>query len=297
MPDNTTSNRIVHPDAPSGITKPVAHTSMPNFGLVIIGDEILSGKRSDKHIPQVISMLTERGLSLSYVHLQADNRNNLTKLFSQLFASNDVVFCCGGIGSTPDDHTRQAAATALDVSLSPHKDAIKLIKTRSRQIAQEKGIVFDINSNENQQRLQMGYFPQGAQLLPNPYNSIAGFSYQHMHFCPGFPVMAHPMIAWVLDTYYAQWQKHSNFVEYALIVQGAGEARLTTLMQQIESNYSDVKVFSLPSIKHPQYGAHIELGTKGTSPQALHAFEELQTALTNMQITFTIVSKPTITAK
>lgn len=282
---------INHPDAPSGIAPPAAHAHLPSFGLLVIGDEILSGRRSDKHVSHVINMLAQRGLALSYVHMQADNRGRLTALLQQLFTSGDVVLCCGGIGSTPDDHTRQAAAAAWGVDVAPHLDAIALIETRARQMAHDKGTAFDIHTQENQQRLQMGYFPQGAQLLPNPYNRIAGFSCGHVHFCPGFPVMAHPMMAWVLDTYYPQWQQQRNWVEYSLIVQGAGEAHLTSLMQQIERNHPTVKIFSLPSISHPQYGAHIELGTKGTQPQALAAFNDLQTALGTMDIPCTIIQK------
>lgn len=288
---NTQHQRIAHLDAPNGIKPPVTHTSLPTFGLLVIGDEILSGKRSDKHVPQVISMLTTRGLALSYVHILGDNQVSLTKLLQQLFNSNDVVLCCGGIGSTPDDRTRQAAAAALGVNITPHHDAIALITARAQKIADDKGIEFDINSNENQQRIQMGHFPQGAQLLPNPYNQIAGFSCGHAHFCPGFPTMAHPMLEWVLDTYYLQWQQKSNWVEYSLIVQGAGEAHLTSLMQQIERIHPEIKIFSLPSINHPQYGAHIELGTKGEQAQALAAFKALQMALTQMDIQFSIASK------
>lgn len=288
---STRKQRIMHPDAPSGITPPAAHAHLPNFGLLVIGDEILSGRRNDKHIPHIITMLAQRGLALSYVHILGDDQTRLTQLLRQLCTSNDVVLCCGGIGSTPDDRTRQAAAAALGVEITPHPDAIALITTRAQEMAHEKGIAFDSNSPENQQRLQMGYFPQGAQVLPNPYNRIAGFSCGHMHFCPGFPAMAHPMLAWVLDTYYPQWQQQRNWVEYSVIVQGAGEAHLTNLMQRIEHDHPEIKIFSLPSISHPQYGAHIELGTKGAQAQALAAFEALQAALTQMDIQFTIAPK------
>jgi molybdopterin-biosynthesis enzyme MoeA-like protein len=80
---------------------------------------------------------------------------------------------------------------------------------------------------------------------------------------PGFPVMAWPMIEWVLDTYYRHLFKSSAWIEKSVIVFGAMEATLTPLMEDIERNFAGVKVFSLPSVDHPQYGRHIELGVKG----------------------------------
>ena len=90
-----------------------------SFGLIIVGDEILSGKREDKHLAKVIALLGARGLALSWVELLGDERARIAAELKRVFASGDIVFCCGGIGATPDDHTRQAAAAALDVPLVP----------------------------------------------------------------------------------------------------------------------------------------------------------------------------------
>ena len=80
---------------------------------------------------------------------------------------------------------------------------------------------------------------------------------------PGFPVMAWPMMEWVLDTHYAHLFRQSAYVEKSVIVFGAMEATLTPLMEDIERLHAGVKVFSLPSVDHPEYGRHIELGVKG----------------------------------
>ena len=85
---------------------------MRNFGLIIIGDEILSGKRQDKHLPKVIDLLKARGLGLAWARYVGDDRRQITAALKDAFASGDVVFSCGGIGATPDDHTRQCAAAA-----------------------------------------------------------------------------------------------------------------------------------------------------------------------------------------
>ena len=109
------------------------------FGLLIIGDEILSGKRADKHVPKVIELLAARGLSLSWVRYVGDDPRRITSDLNDALASGDIVFSCGGIGATPDDHTRQCAARALGVPLALHPIARDLIFERMRDVAAEKG--------------------------------------------------------------------------------------------------------------------------------------------------------------
>src|ERR1035437_5718696 len=88
------------------------------FGLIIIGDEILSGKRADKHLPKVIELRKARGLQLDYAEYIGDAPERITAALKRAFVSGDVVFSTGGIGATPDDHTRQCAAKALGVALA-----------------------------------------------------------------------------------------------------------------------------------------------------------------------------------
>ena len=234
-----------------------------NIGLVIVGDEILSGKRADKHLPKVIELLAARGLSLSWARYVGDDRPRITADLQHAFSSGDLVFSCGGIGATPDDHTRQCAAAALGVDLALHPEARELILERMRDVAAEQGLPYEPDRADNQHRLNMGVFPLGAAIIPNPFNKIAGFSVRDVHFVPGFPVMAWPMIEWVLDQRYAHLHRTQRDVERSVIVFGAMEASLTPLMENIEARFAGVKVFSLPSVDHPQWGRHIELGVKG----------------------------------
>ena len=273
------ANLIAHPDAPDGIAPPPPHSALPAFGLIVVGDEILSGRRADKHIPKVIELLGARALSLSYVHIVGDEPTRLVTLLRQASTSGDVLLCCGGIGATPDDHTRQAAATALGAGLQLHPQARALIEQRMREHSERKNEAFEPARPDNVQRLQMAHLPQGAQIIPNPFNRIPGFSVGHVHCFPGFPIMTWPMMEWVLDSYYAQWQHRRDWCELALIVSGRQEAVLTALMQHIEQQWADVKVFSLPSIDHPVHGSHIELGVKGTKQSAQAAFAALQQGL------------------
>jgi molybdopterin-biosynthesis enzyme MoeA-like protein len=194
------------------------------------------------------------------------------------------VFSCGGIGATPDDHTRQCAAKALGVDLALHPDAETLIRERMQDIAREQGKTYEPDRPDNIHRLNMGVFPKGATLIPNPYNKIPGFTVGHVHFVPGFPVMAWPMIEWVLDQQYARFFREQAYLEKSVIVFGAMEAALTPLMEDVEREHPGVKVFSLPSVDHPQYGRHIDLGVKGAPEAVGAAYERLVAGLKALDV-------------
>ena len=260
---------------------------MTNFATIIIGDEILSGKRADKHLPKIIELLAARGLSLAYADYVGDDPARITSTLARAFAaareSGDVVFSCGGIGATPDDHTRQCAADALGVKLALHPEARLLIESRMRDVAKEQGEAYEPDRHDNIHRLNMGTFPEGADIISNPYNKIPGFTCTAglgaIHFVPGFPVMAWPMIEAVLDQRYLHLHQKLAYSEKSVIVMGSMEATLTPLMLAIEAGHQQVKVFSLPSVDHPEYGRHIELGVKGAPDAVNRAFPELLAGL------------------
>jgi molybdopterin-biosynthesis enzyme MoeA-like protein len=246
-----------------------------NVGLIIIGDEILSGKRQDSHLAKFIALLGERGMQLSWAQYLGDDRELLTAKLREAFASGDLIVSCGGIGATPDDHTRQSAAAALGRPLALHPQARELIWQRVQQTAAEQGTTADPDHPDTLRRFEMGVFPDGAGIIPNPYNKIPGFFVGSVHFVPGFPVMAHPMMAWVLDRF-PQLHRRVDVIERSLIVQGAMEASLTPLMESIEAGFPGIKVFSLPSVDHPQWGRCIELGVKGDVDRLAPAYDALK---------------------
>ena len=245
------------------------------IGLIIIGDEILSGKRRDAHFPKVVELLSERGLQLAWAEYLGDDPARITATLKRSMAGEDIVFSCGGIGATPDDHTRRCAAAALGLPLVLHPEGRLLIEQRTREMAAEAGKVADLDAPENLHRLKMAEFPAGAELIPNPYNKIAGFSVGRHHFVPGFPVMAWPMIAWVLDTHYRDLFNRVARAEQAVLVYGAAESALTPMMETLEARYPDIKVFSLPTVGDAQTRRHIELGVKGEPGQTAAAFADM----------------------
>ena len=264
------------------------------IGLIIIGDEILSGKRTDKHFPKVVELLSARGLQLGWAEYIGDERERITATLARTMATDDIVFSCGGIGATPDDHTRQCAAAAYGVALELHPDARIAIEERMADIARESGQPFDLLAADNQHRLKMGEFPRGASIVPNPYNKIPGFALPTgsggaHYFVPGFPVMAWPMIEAVLDTHYAHLFHQQARLEKAALVFGSMESTLTPMMERIEADFPLVKVFSLPSVGDATMRRHIELGVKGEPGQVAAAFAAMLAELDRFAVEYEVV--------
>ena len=205
------------------------------FGAIIIGDEILSGKRQDKHFVKVIEILAKRGLELSWCEYLGDDRARITAVLKRTFAGQDIVFSFGGIGATPDDHTRQSAAAALGVAMEIHPEAVKEIIARFGAAAYPH-------------RVLMAEFPMGAAMVPNPFNRIAGFNVGRHYFLPGFPEMSWPMMESVLDTHYSQLFNTTPTVEEVIITEGAGEGDLIDAMNDIVTRYPELKLSSLPKL-------------------------------------------------
>jgi molybdopterin-biosynthesis enzyme MoeA-like protein len=160
-----------------------------------------------------------------------------------------------------------------------HPEARDFVIERMKDVAREQGTTFDPDRDDNRHRLNMAVFPAGAEIIPNPYNKIAGFAVRSgdggVFFVPGFPVMAWPMIEWVLDHRFGHLHSAQATRERSVIVFGAMEAALTPLMESIESAHPGIKVFSLPSVDHPEWGRHIELGVKGNRDFLDAAYREL----------------------
>ncbi len=253
------------------------------FGLIIIGDEILSGKRADKHFSKVVELLSARGLQLDWAEIIGDDPARITATLQRTMAGHDIVFCCGGIGATPDDHTRQCAAAALGVGLELHPEAKRLIQQRITQTLHEAGKPVDLNTPDHLHRLKMGECPVGSDIIPNAFNMIPGFYQARHYFVPGFPVMAEPMITWVLDTHFSHLFHQHERAEKSLLVFEIAESVLTPLMETLEADFPSIKVFSLPSVGNHQIRRHIELGVKGQPAAVEQAFTVIEQELDRMK--------------
>jgi len=239
------------------------------IGAIIIGDEILSGKRADKHFAKVIELLKARGMALDWAQYLGDDRARLTAVLRASFASGDIVFSFGGIGVTPDDHTRQAASAALGVGIALHPDAEREIRAR-------------FGEETTPQRLMLGEFPVGSAIIPNPYNRIPGFSVGKHYFFPGFPIMSWPMREWVLVTQLAHLHHAVPRDERAIVVYEAPESALLDLMNRITREYPKAPLFSLPSFGGEGVRRHIELGVRGEPASVAMAMEEVRAEVTRL---------------
>jgi molybdopterin-biosynthesis enzyme MoeA-like protein len=248
---------------------------MPAFGIFIIGDEILSGKRKDGHFARAIEILKARGLELSWARFMGDDPARITAELKRSFAGEDIVFSFGGVGATPDDRTRQCAAAALGVALHRHPDAVKEIEKR-------------FGADAYPRRVIMAEFPVGSDIIPNPYNGIASFSIANHHFLPGFPEMAWPMMEWVLDTRYVRLFHSAPGAEQSIVVRNAGESTLLDIMNRIVAEYPQLGFSSLPHFAEDGY--RVELSLRGDAESVGKAMQEMKMAI--VELGFPVDEKP-----
>lgn len=248
---------------------------MQGFGLIVIGDELLSGKRQDKHFSHLISLLAARGLELRWCRFISDEAPLITQTLKETMAGPDVVFSCGGIGATPDDRTRQCAAEALGVGIAPHPEGVAALEARFGSPV------------EPPHRMRLVEFPEGSRLIPNPVNQIPGFSVGCHHFVPGFPSMAWPMMEWVLDHEYLEWQDSARWVEQAIGVDGARESDVIPLLERFEQRYPALRLSCLPNTRIE--GFALELGVRGAPAEVAVGMQTLQQDIEALGFTWAAV--------
>ncbi len=217
----------------------------PGFGLIVIGSEILDGRVRDSHVENTRRFLQERRHSLVYVMILRDDPVLITDKLAWAMARPEPFFCCGGIGATPDDYTRQCAATAAGVPLKYHEEGLTILKAR-------------FGGEATPSRLRMVEFPRGSALIPNPVNQIPGFTIGNGHFLPGFPSMAGPMTAWVLDHCYPPGEER---ITRTIVLPGAREGDLVTLMEDFIAAHPALTFSSLPHFV--EGGTEVDLGLSG----------------------------------
>ncbi len=244
---------------------------MRTLAAIIIGDEILSGKRQDKHLSKVIENLGKRGLALSYAEYVGDDPARIIDTLRRSFATNNIVFSFGGIGATPDDHTRQCAAAAFGVELAEHPAAIAAMQEKPD---------FELTAN----RRRMAVFPIGATIIPNPYNQIAAFSCGDHHFLPGFPEMSWPMMEWVLETRYTHLFHQQKIASESIVIKDAGESNLIDMMDRLVAQYPNIKLSSLPQFVPG--GRLIEFSLSGDPLDVPAAMAEARAEITRLGYTF-----------
>lgn len=249
------------------LTEPVTQ----GVGIIVIGSELLSGKRRDGHLEFVIKALASRGMELDWATYLGDDPQRLRDELSSAMGGTDIVFSFGGIGATPDDHTRQCAADAAGVELLKHDEAAAIIEQRFGDDAYPR-------------RIHMAHLPVGCALIPNPVNQIAGFSMTNVHFVPGFPQMAWPMLEWVLDKHYEALQSATEITELLLTLPGVSEGQLMDIMQRFVAEHPLVRLSCLPHMNGDY--RETELGVRAQPQSAQAAQQWLRDALSEAGFSF-----------
>jgi len=259
----------VNPDPAVAVAS--TRPSWPGVGVLVIGDELLSGRRQDRHLAAVIQRLAPLGLQPAYAEYVGDDAARIEAALRRARAEAAVLFSFGGIGATPDDLTRACAASAWGRALVRHPGAVALIEARFGEAAYP-------------QRIRMAELPEGCELIPNPVNQVPGFSLHGedgaaQYFFPGFPEMAHVMLDWVLEYRYRSWvDRPRDYQEASVRVIGAAESQLIELMETIVRDHPQLKLFSLPRLG-PGDRREVELGLKGTAREVADGMQTLRAAL------------------
>jgi len=224
-----------------------------NFYALIIGTEILNARREDKHFTFLRDELAKHGHELFASFIVKDNIKLIKKSFELI--KNDeksVLFSFGGIGSTPDDLTREISAEVFTSKpLVRHKQF-------------EQDIIEKFKDEAYPHRIHMSDLPLNANLLKNPVNNMSGYSLQNrFFFVPGFPQMAHPMLEDVIKTHFASSEEKFRFT----LIANTSENTLINLMQKIPD---DVELSSLPIFKEEK--ASVELSLSGYQKSKLEYY-------------------------
>jgi len=158
--------------------------SQPTAAMLVIGDEILSGRTRDSNAYHLAKVMTETGVRLTEVRMVGDEQAEIIAALDALRAKNDYVFTSGGIGPTHDDITADAVATAFGVHIDVRDDALAILKARYAQMGTEI----------NEARLRMARIPDGAELIENPISGAPGFRLENVHVMAGVPVIFEAML-------------------------------------------------------------------------------------------------------
>jgi molybdopterin-biosynthesis enzyme MoeA-like protein len=224
----------------------------PHFYAVIIGTEILNGRRTDKHFDFLKSALSHYGHALFASLVIKDDAALIEATYRMIQADPDaVLFSFGGIGSTPDDLTRPIAAKVFtDRPLQRHPTF-------------ERDIIERFGDEAYPHRIHMAELPEGASLLKNPVNNMSGFSLQSRYFfVPGFPQMAHPMIEDALRTSFSD----PRTLHRKTLIADTSENTLIDVMKRVPDT---VELSSLPIIK--QNVPSVEISVAGTESTEVDA--------------------------
>ena len=226
----------------------------PTAAMLVIGDEILSGRTRDANMHFLAGELTKAGIDLREVRVISDDPEAIVAAVRALSATYDTVFTSGGIGPTHDDITAENVARAFERPIAVREDARAILAAHYAGRDQEL----------NEARLRMVRIPEGAVLIDNPISAAPGFSIENVHVMAGVPAIFQAMLASVLPTLTGGAPLLSQTLEIR-----RGEGDIAGPLSDLAERYPDLSIGSYPFIRDGCYGAHIVIrGSDGARVDA-----------------------------
>ncbi|MEM7598417.1 MAG: molybdopterin-binding protein [Pseudomonadota bacterium] len=234
----------------------------PTAAMLVIGDEILSGRTRDANMHHLAGVLTERGIDLKEVRVVADEPDAIVAAVRALSGAYTHVFTSGGIGPTHDDITADNVARAFDTPISVRDDARALLQAHYDKTGQEL----------NEARLRMARIPDGATLIDNPVSTAPGFTIKNVHVMAGVPKIFEVMLQSLLPHLTGGAPVLSRSVE---IFRPEGD--IAGPLGALAETYPAISMGSYPFIREGQFGANIVM--RGTDENQLsEAMDKLRAA-------------------
>lgn len=226
----------------------------PTAAMLVIGDEILSGRTRDANMHHLAGELTKHGIELCEVRIVSDDAEAITGAAQALAASYDHLFTSGGIGPTHDDITAEAVAAAFAVPIGVRDDARALLQAH-----------YDRQGTElNEARLRMARIPEGAALIENPISAAPGFTLGNVHVLAGVPMVFQTMVASVLPTITGG----APLLSQTLRVE-RGEGDIAGPLGELAERFPDLSFGSYPYLRNGVYGANVVVrGADGAAVDA-----------------------------
>jgi molybdenum cofactor synthesis domain-containing protein len=240
----------------------VAEQRIWTAALLVIGDEILSGRTQDKNVAQVAIWLNEQGIRLAEVRIVPDVIERIAEAVNELRAGNDYLFTTGGIGPTHDDITVDAIAAAFGVPVVIHPVAREILE---RFYATRGGV--------NEARLRMARVPEGAELLENPLSGAPGVKIANVYIMAGVPSITATML-------HALTGKLEGGRPVVSLTVGAfvPESEVADLLRETEAGHEGVSIGSYPFTKDGRFGANFVIRSEDEAI-AQQCVEELASGL------------------
>jgi molybdenum cofactor synthesis domain-containing protein len=235
----------------------------PTAAMIVIGDEILSGRTRDSNMHHLAGQLTSVGIDLKEVRVIGDEHGTIIAAVQAMSKIYDNVFTSGGIGPTHDDITADCIATAFDKHIGVRDDARKILATHYAKSGTEL----------NEARLRMARIPDDATLIDNPVSAAPGFKLENVHVMAGVPAVFEAMVATVLPTLTGG----APLISATMRID-RGEGDIAGPLGQVAKDHPNLSIGSYPFQKDGKYGAHIVV--RGNNQ------EEIDAAMRTLQAAF-----------